>query len=272
MADKITDARPAFFMVEDVVFEFGLTPFEGWVYMAILKHANRQTGVAFPGVATLATMCKMSKRQVLRCIETLEAKQIISVERDEKPALGEKRQRQSNHYTVKTLTGNALQTLGVVTHSHEGSDSQALGVVTTSHNNQSNRTRVIEPERKSAPPVKPKIKDPLLGGKVDIYIAAWRMAHQFPPVDTMTGFKRQDAIEQVEQLEAMGCTPTDLAEFVKERESTGKSTVWRFLMEDVHTYIARKRSQPAPIQVSNPDAVFEERPSLFGWHVAEKQS
>lgn len=125
-------------------------------------------------------------------------------------------------------------------------------------------------KKKSAPPQ--KIKDPLLGGKVDIYIAAWRMAHQFPPVDTMTGFKRQDAIEQVEQLEAMGCTPTDLAEFVKERESAGKSTVWRFLMEDVHTYIARKRSQPPPIQVSNPDAVFEERPSLFGWHVAEKQS
>ncbi len=143
---KLIDGRPAFFMVEDAVFNFSLTPYEGWVYMAILKHANRQTGVAFPGVGTLAKLCQMSKSQVLRAIDTLERKGFIDVERDSQPLQGEKRQRKPNIYTVKSLTGSVSQTPGVVSTSNHPSVSQTPGVVSTRDNNQSNTTRVKEPE------------------------------------------------------------------------------------------------------------------------------
>ena len=129
---KLSDKRPAFFMVEDIVFECGLTPYEGWVYMAILKHANRQTGVAFPGMATLVKICCMSKMQIIRAIKSLEKKGIIEVERDSKPVEGEKRERKANHYTVVSLAG---------------SNHQLPGVVTTSDNNQSKETKVKEQEK-----------------------------------------------------------------------------------------------------------------------------
>lgn len=127
-------------------------------------------------------------------------------------------------------------------------------------------------KKKNVPP-QPKPKDPFLSsmdGKVDVYIAAWRSGHRIPPIDTMTGYKRQDAITHVAQLEAMGCTPTDLSDFVKERETAGKSTKWAFVMEDIHTYMARKAA-PTPIEVSNPDDVFADRPSIYGFYFQPKQ-
>ena len=152
---KLTDARPQFFMVEDAVFDYQLTPYEGWVYMAILKHADRQTGVAFPGMARLAKLCKMSRKQVERCIDVLEQKGVITVERDTKPEKGEHRVRKPNHYTVVSLSKNSG---GVQTHSPQGRDSESVGVGTPSLLNQNQEPESINSASDDAvtPPAKPK--------------------------------------------------------------------------------------------------------------------
>lgn len=124
--------------------------------MAILKHANRQTGVAFPGIATLVKICQMSRNQVIRSIKTLEEKGVITVKRDELPKEGEKRQRKPNHYTVCSLSSSAPQILedGVVPARDYPSAAQGLGVVPVGDLNQSNVTKVIEP---AAEPPRPNI-------------------------------------------------------------------------------------------------------------------
>ena len=149
MSSRLSDKRPQFFMVEDAVFNFNLTPYEGWVYMAILKHADRQTGIAFPGITLLSKLTNMSRDQVMRAIKALESKGIISVKRDTKPQKGEKRQRSVNHYEVKQLSKSEAHELGgVVAGSDYGSSSEQLGVVAGSdlnqnHINQNQRSRKL---------------------------------------------------------------------------------------------------------------------------------
>ena len=96
MTPRATDTRPPFFMIEDAVVEhYGLNPYEGWLYVVIVKHANRKTGEAFPSIATLVRETCMSKSSVIRYIKTLEAKRLIRVDRDEN-AHGQ--DREVNHY------------------------------------------------------------------------------------------------------------------------------------------------------------------------------
>lgn len=130
MSDKVTDKRPQFFMIEDaVVTDFNLDPYTGWLYVAIVKHADRKTGEAFPGIARLAKLCNMSRSQVMRGIKLLEEKRLIEVKRDTKPVKGEKRQREVNHYQVLSASGSTYQQLGVVSGSDYPSVSEQLGVV-----------------------------------------------------------------------------------------------------------------------------------------------
>lgn len=136
MSDRATDGRPPYFLVEDAVIDKGLTPYEGWLYIVILKHANRKTGEAFPGIARLCKLAKMSKSQVLRAISTLEDKSLIRVERDTKPLEGEKRQRAVNHYFILAVNSSSSQELGVVPDRYYPSVQQELGVVPTSDKNQ----------------------------------------------------------------------------------------------------------------------------------------
>jgi len=137
MNDKATDTRPAFFMVEDIVIEkFGLSPYEGWVYVTIIKYANRKTGEAFPGIATLAKVTQMSKSQVMRSIATLEKKCLIRVVRDDKPFEGEKRKREVNHYFVLSASNGVSQEVGVVSDRKYPSVSQEVGVVSDRDLNQ----------------------------------------------------------------------------------------------------------------------------------------
>lgn len=74
-----------------------------------------------------------------------------------------------------------------------------------------------------------------------IWLDTFRNAHQVKPL-ALQGRERTDALEQVEGLIEMGCTPDDLSDYVKEREAKGKSTVWRFVVSEIHTYMARKQA------------------------------
>lgn len=133
MTDRISDVRIPQVMIEDaVVSEYNLTPYEGWLYVVIVKHSNRATNEAFPGIARLAKMSNMSRRKVIECIQSLEAKNLIRVERDELPLRGEDRKRGVNHYFIlqatkprvvkdsaqETLASSAQDALGVVHHSN----------------------------------------------------------------------------------------------------------------------------------------------------------
>lgn len=130
MSDKATDKRPQFFLIEDaVVTDFDLDPYTGWLYVVIVKHADRKTGDAFPGIARLSRLCKMSRSQVVRSIKVLEEKRLIEVKRDTKPVKGEKRQREVNHYQVLSAGGSVYQELGVVSGSAYPSSGEELGVV-----------------------------------------------------------------------------------------------------------------------------------------------
>lgn len=101
MNDKATDKRPPFFMVEDAVLDYKLTPYEGWLYIVIVKHADRKTGEAFPSIKTLASITGMSRASVIRATKSLEAKGLISVTRDENAA---GKDREVNHYFVLVAT------------------------------------------------------------------------------------------------------------------------------------------------------------------------
>lgn len=100
--NKVTDTRPPFFMVEDAaITDYDLTPYEGWLYIVMLKHANRKTGELFPSVQTLVKETRMSKAQVLRCTKSLEDKKLIRVVRDVKK---NGKDREVNHYFILQAT------------------------------------------------------------------------------------------------------------------------------------------------------------------------
>lgn len=108
MSDKLTDLRGKFFVVEDAaVTDYSLTPYEGWLYIVMLKHANRTTGELFPSVGTLVKETQMSKAQVLRCTKSLEEKGLIRVTRDEKK---NGKDRAVNHYFILQATRYLVDT------------------------------------------------------------------------------------------------------------------------------------------------------------------
>lgn len=119
MTDQATDKRPGFFMIEnDVIDKLDLAPHTGWLYCTIVRHINQQTGVAFPGIATLAEKSGMSKPSVITHLDKLEAIGLIYVDRQKKPDGGNA----PNHYYL-------LSVGGVVKELNRGSQSPLPGVV-----------------------------------------------------------------------------------------------------------------------------------------------
>lgn len=105
----------------------------------------------------------------------------------------------------------------------------------------------------------PRKSDPLLdSARTDLaeYVYQWRDAHAVKP---MLPKRHQwtDAIEDAKSLQEMGCAPTDLAAFVTERQNNGKSTVWKFLMQDIHVWLSRRHSTPKITPIRS-DVVYDE--------------
>jgi predicted transcriptional regulator len=94
---KGTDQRePGFFIIDNEVIEnYDLGPFAGWLYVVIVKHINRQTNKTFPSIATLAEKAGMSKPSVIKYLSELENKNLIRIERSRDPETGEHK---PNHY------------------------------------------------------------------------------------------------------------------------------------------------------------------------------
>jgi len=97
---KLTDNRPGFIRIDNVVFtDFDLSPYEFMVYAALCYHANYTTGESWPGLRLLQTECNMGRPKLIECIESLESKQLIRVERQTDP--NNPKRNLSNHYFVK---------------------------------------------------------------------------------------------------------------------------------------------------------------------------
>lgn len=185
--DTATDKRKTpWFPIDNIIIdEFNLTPQEGWLYIVIVKFANRKTGEAFPSHATLAKTANMSKSSVIRCITSLEEKKLIEVERTTKPG---KKQRAVNHYTV--LDPHAPPG-GSVTEIPP-SVRETPGVVSESNmiKNQLNKTKEQEREgglaaegKQEQPADPPSPSSESHDATVDLdLIGAWRKALPNPPV------------------------------------------------------------------------------------------
>lgn len=132
--DTGTDARRHNFFIVDneVVDKYDLNPYEGWLYMVILRHINHQTGVAFPSLATLAAKTKMSRQSVVKYIESLETKGLIRVDRQYDEVA---KTHKPNHYTA----------MGVVKEVDKGSTPVRQGVVKEVD---TNNTKIEQDENK----------------------------------------------------------------------------------------------------------------------------
>ena len=64
-----------------------LGPYVITVYAIIAKHANKNQN-AWPGYDLIAKLGKMSRRQAIRCVSTLEERQMITVKRAKNPKTG----------------------------------------------------------------------------------------------------------------------------------------------------------------------------------------
>lgn len=77
--DTLVDRRRHdFFIVDNAIFEMGLSPFELAVYCALARHADR-SGVSWPGVPYIASMTGMSERKVRDCLTRLQSLNLIDV-------------------------------------------------------------------------------------------------------------------------------------------------------------------------------------------------
>jgi DNA-binding transcriptional ArsR family regulator len=140
-----TDTRPPFFSIEEsVIDDYDLHPLAGWLYVVIVRHINRKKNDAFPSIARLARIAKMSKASVLRYTKVLEELGLIEVIR-EKDDSGEK---QVNHYRLLTATR-------VVSDSNYGSIQQQQPVVSDSNINHKkiNQTNLTTEKKEIPAPI-----------------------------------------------------------------------------------------------------------------------
>jgi len=97
--DTASDDRyGGYFTIDNtVVDDYDLTPHEGWLYVVIVRHINKQSGIAFPSIATLAEKSGMSKRKVSDGIKALEAKGLLKILRRIRKG---SKERLPNHYSL----------------------------------------------------------------------------------------------------------------------------------------------------------------------------
>lgn len=76
-----TDSRRhrVFFVDNEVIDDYKLGPYAGWLYIVILRHVNFQTNVAFPSLATLAKECDMSEPTVIKYLNVLVEANLIRI-------------------------------------------------------------------------------------------------------------------------------------------------------------------------------------------------
>jgi hypothetical protein len=100
--DTGTDSRRFNFFIVDneAVDNYDLNPYEGWLYVVILRHINQQTGIAFPSLSTLAKKAGMTVPTVIKYLKSLEEKRLIVRKQQRDP---DTKEHKSTHYTAIPL-------------------------------------------------------------------------------------------------------------------------------------------------------------------------
>lgn len=153
MTDKLRDNRSRgwYWINNEVIDEYRLTPYEMMVYNILCRHADER-GHSFPGISRIMELGSMSKPQVIRSIKRLEELGLLAVKRDEKPTEGETRQRGVNHYYLQSVKSG-----GVVSDIYYPSKPQTLGVVSdVDHNNTHSEQDPMKGAANAAQPTAPK--------------------------------------------------------------------------------------------------------------------
>jgi DNA-binding transcriptional regulator YhcF (GntR family) len=137
---KGTDSRKHDFFIIDneVIDNYELGPYAGWLYIAIVRHINQQTGGAFPSIATLAQKTGMSSPTVIKYLGELEKKSLIRVKRQWDESTGGNK---PNHYFLE----------GVVKEFNKGCKAPLQPLVKEVYTNKTNLNNTNEQEKDSAP-------------------------------------------------------------------------------------------------------------------------
>lgn len=128
MSEFIQDDLKVFVVPVEILDRDDLTTHEKMVYITLRSYANPHEPQAFPSYATIAKKGSMSRRQAIRCVESLVQKGIIR--KEIRMTVTKKREikQTSNLYHIGRpykKQGGDSQSLGGVTHSHWGGDSQS---------------------------------------------------------------------------------------------------------------------------------------------------
>jgi hypothetical protein len=103
-------AHPFFQIYNTVIDHYRLNPYELSLYTTLVRHANRQTGLAFPGYSRLMALTGMARATVAKYLKTLEQKRLIKIVRRWNTTRKGNRQRCVNHYYILDPHGEADET------------------------------------------------------------------------------------------------------------------------------------------------------------------
>jgi DNA-binding transcriptional regulator YhcF (GntR family) len=103
MADKLKQGRfDSFTIIDNGLIETDLlTEHEKIVYIVIRKHLNQEKQTAFPGMATIAREARICKSVVVKAIQGLEEKGLLTVERQ----LTKYNEKKTNIYSFNDFAG-----------------------------------------------------------------------------------------------------------------------------------------------------------------------
>src|SRR5437763_1744851 len=116
--------RKGFFTIDNLLVDFFgalLGPYGLVVYMALARFANQESA-CWPSLTTIAQRTGMSRRQVIREIDKLQALHLIAVEPQFDSTTGEHK---ANRYILLDVTPSDSQSLPSDSQSLGGSDSQS---------------------------------------------------------------------------------------------------------------------------------------------------
>ncbi len=121
MSDRIQDARikGGWAMFDTALFDYGLSAYSIAVYVALLKYANSQTDMAFPGINSLSRMIKVAPNTTRKSLQELETVGIIKITRRPNKETGV---HETNLYTLLPMPhrGTSPHEVGVLHHMKYG--------------------------------------------------------------------------------------------------------------------------------------------------------
>lgn len=247
MSNEFHDHRePGFFLIDNEIFEFGLSTHELAVYFAIVQHANTATKKSYPGMKRIATMTKMSKRQVVRCIDTLESKGLVKVKR-EKDDSGQNKANRYYLQNVKALyrrtKGSDSESLGS-DHQSPGSDSESPDLVTVSHSNKTKQNKTKEQDTPGDRPFDSQDRStyPYIGDQpaMRIHMPAHSKYEDGAFIDVISpqfGYECESIFYAFRDALPDGSTPAPKAHWEKQKDAAVSLAKMRVAPGDVNAFV-----------------------------------